>query len=1269
VATSNGTCPASVNFSIININSTLTAIANVTQPLCNGITGTVTITPSGGTIPYNYKLNGGTAQSSNIFSNLSAGVYNVIVTDANGCTFSTGFNVTAPTIIFAEIITNTNETCAGTSDGSATVNATGGTSPFTYLWPVSAGSQITPTATGLTSGAYTVTVTDMNGCHAHATVNLTAGPTATAFAGLNDTICSTSTYTLSGATVSNATTITWTTLGTGTFNNMFAVKPVYTPSAADIASGGVILVMSAQSASPCAAATDTMLLTIIPQAVVNAGADDSICVGSTFTTTASASNYTNLIWTTSGTGTFNSATLINPVYTPSALDIFVGGFTLTLTGISNATCANAVDHVVVNIINSVVANAGPDQTIYAQNSVIMNANNPAPGTGHWTLISGPSVPFIVNPTNPNTSVTGLTSGTYIFRWNITNNPCPNTWDDVVINNISSADLEVTKTVSNVNPIAGSQITYTITVTNNGPSAAMDVVLTDILPAGLTQVGVTPSIGSWTAPLWTIGTLNSGQSETLQLFVNVNSNNALGAQINNVASVNSSTFDPDLNNNTDNVVITVYNYADLMVTKTANSSTVIAGDIVTYTISVTNNGPSVAQNVVVNDNLPAGLSFVSATSTVGTWSAPNWSFGSLNVGSTQTLTIIATVNGGLVNGSLIGNTAVVTSSTQDPNLTNNTSTSTIAVSDLADLSITKTASQNPILAGDTLIYTITVTNNGYSNAQNVVATDILPGGLTFVSATPSVGTWNTPDWNIGTLNNNNIATLSMVTIVNSNVLYGTTIINTAAVTSTTPDPVLSNNNATEFTNIITNSDLSITKTANNDTIIAGDNVTYTITVTNNGISDAQNVIVSDILPTDLTLVSALPSTGIWNNPQWTIGTLAASGHATITIVATVNSNTPNNSSVSNTVNVSSTTPDPDLSNNTSTYIIHVIQRADLYLTKSSNHSVFYPGDTVTYTINVKNLGLSDAQNVNVTDVLPAGLTYLNGTPSTGTWFYPYWHIGNMLYGATASLLIEAIINSNDSGGYHIINIASVTSDTYDPDTTNNHNQIPDALITIAETDLAITKVAEKTSVTAGTDLNYTITLTNNGPIDSYLLVITDDLPQGLKFISASDDGIYDSNTNTIKWNWPMLAVNETVTFSLKVMVDKNLAGGTIVINKASVLSKTSDSNMSNNTAYEFTTVESIDRPFIPQGFSPNGNGQNDVFVITGLEKYPNHKFTIYNRWGDKVFEAAPYNNDWDGTNKFGVTVGGDQLPVGTYFYIFETGISGQAPFKGFIYLTR
>ena len=150
---------------------------------------------------------------------------------------------------------------------------------------------------------------------------------------------------------------------------------------------------------------------------------------------------------------------------------------------------------------------------------------------------------------------------------------------------------------------------------------------------------------------------------------------------------------------------------------------------------------------------------------------------------------------------------------------------------------------------------------------------------------------------------------------------------------------------------------------------------------------------------------------------------------------------------------------------------------------------------------------------------------------------------------------------------------------------------------------------------------------------------------------------------------MLAVNESVTFSLKVLVDISIKGGTVIINTASVSSKTSDSNLSNNIAYEYITVESLFRPFIPQGFSPNGNGQNDFFVITGLEKYPNHKFTIFNRWGDKVYEAAPYNNDWDGTNKFGVTLGGDLLPVGTYFYILETGIEGQEPFKGYIYLTR
>jgi len=90
--------------------------------------------------------------------------------------------------------------------------------------------------------------------------------------------------------------------------------------------------------------------------------------------------------------------------------------------------------------------------------------------------------------------------------------------------------------------------------------------------------------------------------------------------------------------------------------------------------------------------------------------------------------------------------------------------------------------------------------------------------------------------------------------------------------------------------------------------------------------------------------------------------------------------------------------------------------------------------------------------------------------------------------------------------------------------------------------------------------------------------------------------------------------------------------------------------------------------IPEGFSPNGDGINDLFVIRGIERYPANTFTIYNRWGDEVFEASPYQNTWDGKATMGLRVGGNELPVGTYFYILNLG-DGSSIYKGTIYLNR
>jgi gliding motility-associated-like protein len=90
--------------------------------------------------------------------------------------------------------------------------------------------------------------------------------------------------------------------------------------------------------------------------------------------------------------------------------------------------------------------------------------------------------------------------------------------------------------------------------------------------------------------------------------------------------------------------------------------------------------------------------------------------------------------------------------------------------------------------------------------------------------------------------------------------------------------------------------------------------------------------------------------------------------------------------------------------------------------------------------------------------------------------------------------------------------------------------------------------------------------------------------------------------------------------------------------------------------------------IPQGFSPNGDLKNDLFEIVGLDEYPANSLTIFNRWGNKVFEAQPYRNNWDGRNHFGVSYGDGALPIGTYFYVFDPG-DGSKVLTGYVYLNR
>ena len=227
----------------------------------------------------------------------------------------------------------------------------------------------TPSSSDIMNGSVilTLTATSASPCITVAdqmTMHITQQ--AFAYAGPDAIICETQgSYQLSSTSAGNYVSILWTTSGTGTFTDPAQITPVYTPSTADIASGSVTLTLTAFGIVPCADSSNSMVLTISRQAIVNAGADTTICVteGSLTLVNATAVYYTSLLWTSSGTGTFSDVSILNTVYTPSAADILNGSVVLTLTATSASPCITIADQMTLHLTKQSIAYAGPDETI------------------------------------------------------------------------------------------------------------------------------------------------------------------------------------------------------------------------------------------------------------------------------------------------------------------------------------------------------------------------------------------------------------------------------------------------------------------------------------------------------------------------------------------------------------------------------------------------------------------------------------------------------------------------------------------------------------------------------------------------------------------------------------------------------------------------------------------------------------------------------------------------------------------------------------------
>ena len=445
-------------------------------------------------------------------------------------------------------------------------------------------------------------------------------------------------------------------------------------------------------------------------------------------------------------------------------------------------------------------------------------------------------------------------------------------------------------------------------------------------------------------------------------------------------------------------------------------------------------------------------------------------------------------------------------------------------------MTKTGN-GPVYVGQTGTFTVTVTNNGPNTATNVIVTDPFITGFTF---TPSTGTYNqaTGIWNIGTLANGATATLT----ITKNPMEPTdvgTIQNTATETQTTYNPTpITPQTANLQINPVAH--VTMTKTGNGP-LNVGQTGTFTITITNNGPNDAQNVQVTDTIPSGFTLGSF--SMGTYDGNVWTIPLLANGASATLTFNRVMTADDAGTTKT-NTATETQTTYNPTpITPQTATIYIN---NAMLSIKKTTDKSKYNVGNSVVYNIDVTNNGPDTATNLIVTDTLQSGLTYVSSTlggsynalTRTITW--------NLASLASGVHFLPSFTATVDSGtqGQTITNIVSAHSDQVITPVESTP-----ANINVNNAVLSIKKTTDKSKYNVGNSVVYNIDVTNNGPETATNLIVTDTLPEGLNFVSSTKGGVWDPATRTITWNLDNLASGAhfiaTVTATIEAQGGKTL----------------------------------------------------------------------------------------------------------------------------------
>uniref|UniRef100_UPI00389023A2 hypothetical protein n=1 Tax=Methanobrevibacter sp. TaxID=66852 RepID=UPI00389023A2 len=723
-------------------------------------------------------------------------------------------------------------------------------------------------------------------------------------------------------------------------------------------------------------------------------------------------------------------------------------------------------------------------------------------------------------------------------------------------------LNVIKDLITVGPIyAGDDITYVIVVSNNGVSEATNVVVEDIIKGYGVITGCTDQDGKdyGDSGSWIIPSVAAGDSVTLTVVVHVVAN---GTIANNV-TVTSKENDTNVTDETPEVPVKPD--VKLNVTKELiTTGDIYADDNITYVIVISNNGVSEATGVKVIDNIKGDGKITKCVDQDGKDYGDSgvWTIDSIAAGKNATLTVTVHV---LANGT-IANSVVVTSKENDTNVTEDTPE--VPVKPDVKLNITKElVTTGDIYADDNITYVIVISNNGVSDAFNVEVEDIIKGNGVITGCTDQDGNeYSGSVWIIDSVAAGDSVTLTVTVHVTAE---GAIANNVTAKSDENDTPVT---NETPSVDVLPDVKLNITKTIVGEIteVYVGDEIVYNITVTNNGVSGATNVSVSEKL-SDLVVVTGASDAG-WNNVTkvWNVDALAAGESKSLLLTVKV----INNGTVANAVVAHSTENTTDVPANSTN--VTALPDVRLNITKTSNVTYAKVGDNVEFTIVVTNNGLSDATNVAVSDVLDNAFKHIEGGSYDAATRTVTWNIERIEAGKSAEVYV--IVNLLTDGTF--ANVASAHADentTEVTDTSDNITVRPEIVWTII-------KEADVSTAYVGDLINFTITVFNNGPSNATGVAIDDILNVDFEIVDASE-GYWVYDLNKIQWDIPDLRSGTGYTVWVQVRA-KNDGD---YVNWAHVSSDESQIATSNKTSVSVLPLVDVAIDLSVDNATPDING--------------------------------------------------------------------------------